>query len=131
MKFLCVSCNKQMKIKETRQPEEGSIAVIFKCLGCGCEVGMLTNPYETQIVQSLNVKIGPQVNESTASTDTAIQANTPFILPWTPEAEERLQRVPQFVREMARKGVEQFARDHGYDVITEDVMTVARKEFGM
>ncbi|MFQ5651083.1 MAG: PCP reductase family protein [bacterium] len=131
MKFLCVSCDEQMKIKETRGPDEGSVTLIFQCPGCGWEVGMLTNAYETQIVQSLNVRIGPQANESTTSRCPVGQARSSSSIHWTPEATERLHRVPTFVREMARMGVEEFASAHGYDVITEEVMTAARAERGM
>ena len=167
MKFLCVGCDEQMKIKETRGPEAGSMTVIFECPGCGWEVGMLTNPHETQMVRSLNVRVGRpdgRVPESApgghlkamssenravpegsdtppdgakcpfadmvaeAHGDSAEQVST---LPWTAEAEERLQRVPPFVRQIARKGIEHFARSHGYEVVTEDVMATARREVGM
>lgn len=131
MKFLCMSCDEQMKIKETRGPDEGSITVIFQCPGCGWESGMLTNPYETQIVRALNVKIGPQAKEPTSTTEPVIQDSSSSRVQWTPEAKERLQRVPTFVREMARQGVEQFASGHGYEVITEEVMAAAREEIGM
>ncbi|MFQ5640240.1 MAG: PCP reductase family protein [bacterium] len=131
MKFLCVSCDEQMKIKGTRGPDEGSVTVLFQCPGCGWEVGMLTNPHETQLVQSLNVKIGPQKKEAASPSCPVIPDNSFSTVQWTPEAKERLQRVPTFVREMARMGVEQFASEHGYELITEDVMTAARAERGM
>ena len=31
MKFLCVSCNTQMKLEETTGPVEGSLSVSFAC----------------------------------------------------------------------------------------------------
>jgi nucleotide-binding universal stress UspA family protein len=50
---------------------------------------------------------------------------------WSPEAEQRLDRVPRFVRGMARRRVEAFAREHGHAEITHDVFEKARGHFGM
>ena len=58
MKFLCVACDEAMTLNETRGPDEGSMTLIFGCPRCGHAVGMLTNPMETQMVRSLDVKIG-------------------------------------------------------------------------
>lgn len=60
MKFLCVPCDEPMKIQETKGPEDGSLTVIFGCPTCRRLVALLTNPIETQIVRSLDVKIGGQ-----------------------------------------------------------------------
>ena len=37
---------------------------------------------------------------------------------WTPEAEERLSKVPGFLRGMVRTGVERYARQSGMDRVT-------------
>ncbi len=58
MKFLCVDCDEAMHLKETRGPDNGSLAVLFACPTCGREIAMLTNAMETQMVRSLGVKIG-------------------------------------------------------------------------
>jgi hypothetical protein len=60
MKFLCVPCDSPMKLQGVAPPDGGSLSVIYSCPECGYEMAMLTNPYETQIVQSLGVRIGPQ-----------------------------------------------------------------------
>ncbi len=52
-------------------------------------------------------------------------------LVWSAEAEERLSRVPSFVRPMVRKGIEEFAREHGYTQITAQVMDEAKTRMGM
>src|SRR5260221_11670208 len=67
MKFLCVPCDSPMKLQTVGPPERGSLAVVYSCPECGYEMAMLTNPYETQVVQSLGVRIGPEAS-STAST---------------------------------------------------------------
>jgi nucleotide-binding universal stress UspA family protein len=43
-------------------------------------------------------------------------------LTWTREAEARMERVPQFVRGMARQAVMRFALDQGHTVVTSDVL---------
>ena len=59
MKFLCVPCDTPMKLQTVSPPDRGSLAVVYSCPECGYEMAMLTNAYETQVVQSLGVRIGP------------------------------------------------------------------------
>jgi hypothetical protein len=58
VKFLCLSCDQVMAFAERQIPGDGTLAAVFKCPGCGREMAMLTNPYETQLVSGLGVKIG-------------------------------------------------------------------------
>ena len=67
MKFLCVPCDSPMKMQTVGPPERGSLSVVYSCPECGYEMAMLTNPYETQIVQSLGVRIGPDVEAGVSS----------------------------------------------------------------
>ncbi|HIK32341.1 MAG TPA: PCP reductase family protein [Oscillatoriales cyanobacterium M59_W2019_021] len=59
-------------------------------------------------------------------------SNSDFIgeLQWTAEAEAILKNIPFFVRRQARKKIEQFARDGGFNEITAEVVEQARQEFG-
>jgi hypothetical protein len=50
---------------------------------------------------------------------------------WAPEAERRLERIPEFIRPMARQGIEQFAANRGHRRVTLDVMEAARGALGM
>jgi hypothetical protein len=59
-----------MKLQTVGPPESGSLSVVYSCLECGYEMAMLTNPFETQLVQSLGVRIGPETS-GTASTRAA------------------------------------------------------------
>lgn len=43
-------------------------------------------------------------------------------LTWTPDAEERLERLPSFVKPMVKGSVEAYARKHGYSTVTLQVM---------
>jgi hypothetical protein len=68
VKFLCVPCDQPMKLTTVQPPDRGSLSVRFSCPECGYEMAMLTNPYETQVVQSLGVRVGPDgaVDETAA-----------------------------------------------------------------
>ena len=49
---------------------------------------------------------------------------------WTREAEERIeQRIPSFIRPMARMGIEKYARERGYHEITPQVLDEAKNIF--
>jgi hypothetical protein len=64
MKFLCVPCDSPMKLQSVGPPAVGSLSVVYSCPECGYEMAMLTNAYETQLVQSLGVRIGPETNQT-------------------------------------------------------------------
>lgn len=141
MKFLCVSCDEPMKLTKADKPDEGgSIAALFACPTCSHQIAMLTNPLETQMVQSLGVQIGPA--EGTA--DEAKAGGCPFSgmlaemeskgsgeVTWTPEALARLENIPDFVRPMAKQGIESFAKSNGHATISDEIMEEARGQFGM
>ena len=173
MKFLCITCDEALRHQETRGPDAGVMTVIFACPGCGWEMAMYTNPWETQMVRSLDVKIGGRsvpaeplemlrtslgrVEESLPtpvsqpSADSAEAPKCPFAevvagayndtqtppeqttsdtIRWTAEAEQRIaQRIPSFVRPMARMGIEQYARERGYREITPQVLDEAKSIF--
>lgn len=50
---------------------------------------------------------------------------------WTSAAEERLNSVPSFVRSLAKVGIEQYAREKGYNTIDDVVMKEYREKVGM
>ena len=52
-------------------------------------------------------------------------------LTWTEGASARLAAIPEFVRPMARSGIEKYAREHGYPEVTERVLEEARAAFGV
>ena len=163
MKFLCLDCDQPMKLLRTDGPDEGSLTVTFRCPECGFRVAMLTNPFETQMVKSLGVKIGappaappppfehlraslanPRADAFDGDVVSESGPGCPFAamvsetaaaaesgIPWTPEAAARIERIPSFIRPMAKKAVERLAESKGYATITEAVMDEARGAFGM
>ena len=148
MKFLCVPCDTPMKLQAVGPPDAGSLSIVYTCPECGYEMAMLTNPYETQVVQSLGVRIGP---DAAASPSAGSGSGCPFaaMMPpgqgardraeeagpapvrWTAAAEARLANVPAFVRPMARTGIETFARERGAVEVDEAMLDAAREHFGM
>ena len=58
-------------------------------------------------------------------------ARPPETVAWTPEAQARMDRVPEFIRPMARKAIERYAESKGYASVTEHVLDEARSVFGM
>jgi hypothetical protein len=169
-----------MKLQTLAPPDGGSLSVVYSCPECGYEMAMLTNPFETQLVQSLGVRIGPETDANTSSVtsasvdgpvadarpsgdekierdDSTSSAKCPFAamipamqgapegaghatsangeepLPvrWTSGAEARLANIPEFVRPMARTGIERFARERGSFEVDEKVLDAAKDFFGM
>jgi hypothetical protein len=147
MKFLCVPCDTPMKLRKVGPPEEGSLSVVYSCPECGYEMAMLTNPYETQLVQSLGVKIAPSAADaSSVAAESAgncpfaammpvpeepVPAGDPAQVRWTAAAEARLANIPAFVRPMARTGIEKFAKERGAAEVDEKILDEAREFFGM
>ena len=147
MKFLCVPCDSPMKLQTVGPPERGSLSIVYSCPECGYEMAMLTNAYETQAVQSLGVRIGPESDSKASSASeskcpfaTMIpgtqdarsgQGTEPIPVRWTAAAEARLANVPEFVRPMARAGIERFALDNGCLEVDEKILEAAREFFGM
>lgn len=52
-------------------------------------------------------------------------------IPWTAQARVRLENVPEFVRPIAKLGIERFAQERGFSKVDEACMDVAKEEFGM
>ena len=50
---------------------------------------------------------------------------------WTAAAEARLANIPEFVRPMARTGIERFAQERGALEVDEKILDAAKDFFGM
>jgi len=204
MKFLCIACNTQMKLIKNDNnivpDEKGSLSIKWECPECLYEMGMLTNPFETQLVSSIGVEIGgntvkspPNISSATDPTDNpatsssssggkcpfsetardammesaraggmgegimgdggsqlkshgmneaqqmknamgfaaATESSTMQELNWTAQAMVRLQNIPEFIRPVAKKGIEKFARDKGLNSVDESVLDKAKEHFDM
>ena len=76
MKFLCVPCDSQMRLRATEENEPGSLSVVYECPECGYEMAMLTNQHETDMVRSLGVRIGPAAAAAIANPGPAAMMGT-------------------------------------------------------
>jgi len=65
-----------MKLQTVGPPEGGSLSIVYSCPECGYEMAMLTNAYETQAVQSLGVRIGPEMSGAGSSTGSGAGSST-------------------------------------------------------
>jgi hypothetical protein len=168
MKFLCIACDQPMRLSGTAGPDAGSLTITFACPACGHRVAMLTNPWETQLVKTLGVKVGgapaeapapfaavraslthqrkagPVAEADPASMAAAEGPGCPFAamiggtgadaaatVAWTVDAAGRLERIPGFIRPMARQAIERFAQERGYATVTGEVMDQARDFMGV
>jgi hypothetical protein len=142
-----------MKLQTVGPPQRGSLSIVYSCPECGYEMAMLTNAYETQVVQSLGVRIGPDGDQKASTSGSAcpfpamipgpgprafdvaqgnpVSAGEPIPVRWTAAAEARLSNIPEFVRPMARTGIERFARERGAVEVDEQILDAAREFFGM
>ena len=60
-----------------------------------------------------------------------VETGEPSPVRWTSAAEARLANIPEFVRPMARTGIERFARERGSLEVDEKILDAARDFFGM
>ena len=144
MKFLCIDCDRQMLFEERSQPGDGTFGAAFTCPSCKRSIAMLANPMETQLVESLGVKIGGRVldeqplelvRSSLEGRDDAFVDSEPSghsrAVQWSAEARERLDRVPAFVRGMVKRIYTDYAREHDIECVTPAVMDRARSDLGL
>jgi hypothetical protein len=106
---------------------------------------MLANPMETQLVSTLGVEIGGRTldeqpleftRKAVVGRDDAFVDDAPAEprAPrprWSHDAEDRLAKVPSFVRGMVKKIYSDYARERAIAEITPAVMDRAREELGL
>ena len=144
MKFLCIPCDVKMEVQvDGIMPEEKqNLAMKFKCKKCGHSIAMLTNKFETEFVSKLGVEMGgpsdiskspmAAVSSSLAQAKEELKSTDPEDdLIWPEEAEQRIKKVPFFVRGMAKKTVINFALEKGATTIDAKLMDEVREKVGM
>ena len=140
MKFLCIDCDQQMTYEDRQEPGDGTFTASYVCPGCGRRMAMLANPMETQLVGSLGVKVGGRtldqqpmelVRQTLEGRDDAFVDDPSGRPTWASESEERLARVPGFVRGMVKKIYSEWASERDIQVVTPAVMDEARVDLGL
>lgn len=86
---------------------------------------------ETSAMPDVDMSKCPFSAMLTGSSENSQTQKVSTTLPWTTAAEKRLENIPSFVRPLAQSGIEQYAREHGYDEITDQVMQEYREKVGM
>ncbi len=131
MRLLCVKCDEPMQNLKSRGLDEGSLVITFGCQTCGAQVSLLTNPGETNLAGALGLQIGGSKECTSPAMAPAPDAHhhptgggpAAEDLEWTPEAEARLERVPEGVmRDLTRQRVETLARRRGEAKVTVALM---------
>lgn len=145
MKFLCVLCDQAMKLVEMAPPDRGALGIVYECPECAHRIAMLTNPLETQMIRSLGVEIRPgeaadgaskcpfagMVAETMGGAPSPVAGAPAGSVRWSEAALGRLERIPEFVRPMAKIGIERYALDNGHAEVDEAVLDRAKGFFGM
>ena len=93
--------NEKIHAGQSATPAAGAPAKEGESGGC---------PFSAMVAQ-----MGLTTGESSAGT-------THSDLPWSPDAQERLGKLPSFVQPMVKGSVESYARKHGYATVTLQVM---------
>ena len=102
----------------------------------------LTNKVETEFVGKIGVEAGGPSDIAETPFGSLASAlaqgkeelkrgTTEDDIKWTDEAKERINRVPFFVRGMAKKTVVNYAVDNGITLIDGKVMDIVRDKVGM
>ena len=150
MKFLCLQCDEPMKLTEGQRPGDQTMTAAFECARCGWELALLANPMETQFVDSLDYGLGGRVvpkqplelvrkNLADGRSDAFKESDGPpeaaakprQVVEWSPEARDRLEKVPSFARGMVKRIYTDYARERGIEMITPGTMDQARADLGM
>ena len=129
MKFVCMRCEQRMLL-DTATPAGDSLRMLFDCSGCGARFAMITNAGETQLVTSLGVSLATAADPPPAvsSPRSEPRQQDEADVEWSAAARERLGRVPEFVRPMARQAIERFAQQQGQREITTELMDLVKKD---
>ena len=131
MKFLCVACDEAMQFVKAAEPPRGdTLTAVFGCPRCAARVALLANPWETQLVRSMGVSIGGRAGAHEPLEVVRARLAESRLL-WTDEAEQRLARVPEFVRPMVRERVERHALERGCREVTCEVMDEVKSSMQM
>jgi hypothetical protein len=128
-----------MVFEEREVPGDGTFTAAFRCPSCGRRIALLANPMETQLVESLGVKVGGStleekplelVRNMMVGGEEVLRGARSVPL-WSREAKDRLARVPAFVRGMVKKLYTDYAATRGIAEITPSVMDQARRDLGL
>jgi nucleotide-binding universal stress UspA family protein len=92
--------------------------LVLGTTGIHADPGLDIGGNSEQLLNDADCSVLLSQREHTPGIDSLAEVTTS----WTNEAESRMQRVPSFVRSMARMAILRYAQEHGHTVITESIV---------
>ena len=120
--------DKVLEYVESENPSLVAVGKIGYHTDNGLDLGSMT---ENLLLQSQCNLIIVTEGHRVKTVNSHQSQDTSQELPWTKEALTRLERVPPFARNMAKKAVIGYSIEKGYKEITEEVLLEARERMGM
>ena len=148
MKYECGSCNALMALQGVEGAAGGVLRIAFRCPNCSLQIFLIANPHEAQLVKSMGITLGGREGHrplglvrstleglreelSPSRDDPAGKDELEERPVWDVEAEQRLDKAPAPIREMARVAIERYAQRRGHRRITPQIVAEARENLGM
>ena len=125
--------------KEEAPPMETISSSLIGHQGAHGDTGSSTKS-STTLSAKENSSGGCPFSAMVAGTGDAVDSTDPEVstesngspqgLHWTPEAEERMDRLPSFIRPMVERGIEDYAKANDATIVDEDMLKIVREKFG-
>lgn len=131
MKFLCVACDEAMQFVEAAEASRGdTLTAVFGCPRCAARWRCSPIRGRRSWCAAWVVSIGGRTAAHEPLEVVRARLAESRLL-WTDDAEQRLARVPEFVRPMVRERVERHARERGCREVTCEVMDEVKSSMRM
>ncbi|MCH8209229.1 MAG: radical SAM protein, partial [Nitrospinae bacterium] len=119
---------KQLRDRKNLEGKCGTCEFSSMCSGCRARAFAETGNYMAED-PSCDYEPGKYSGKTiTLKVEDTLGLKVEFQVQWTPEAKQRLERIPSFARGMVVKGVEKFAAENGIALIDDAVMKKSREE---
>jgi len=119
---------RELRDRKKLEGKCGTCEFSSMCSGCRARAFAETGNYMAED-PSCDYEPGKYGNkEITLKIEDTLGLEVEFKTSWTPEAKQRLERIPSFARGMVVKGIESFAEKHGFSVIDQAVVKRSREE---
>ncbi len=119
---------KQLRDRKKLEGKCGTCEFSSMCSGCRARAFAETGNYMAED-PSCDYEPGKHGGkEIILKVEDTLGLEVEYKITWTPEAKQRLERIPSFARGMVVKGVEKFAEEKGITLIDDAVMKKSREE---
>jgi len=119
---------RELRDREKLEGRCGTCEFSAMCSGCRARAFAETGNYMAED-PSCDYQPGKYGNRPlTLKAEDTLGLEVEYNIRWTPEAQQRLERIPSFARGMVVKGIEKFAQERGIALIDEAVVKKSREE---